>query len=97
MVKNEKTTAHSNGFMHLASMAETPNGLFVYYYGYKGNGDGEAQWLLSKAMPGVIEKGKTYGVDMVSGFVGNGGSFTAKPIIPNSGRLLTAVMREPPP
>ncbi|PID65272.1 MAG: hypothetical protein CR977_01515, partial [Gammaproteobacteria bacterium] len=67
------------------NMVEAPNGLFVYYYGYKGSGDGEAQWLLSKVMPGTIEKGKTYGVDMVSGFVGNGGSFMLKPITPNSG------------
>lgn len=67
------------------NMVEAANGLFVYFYGYKGNKDGEAQWLLSNVIPETIEKGKTYQVDMVSGFVGNGGGFTVKPTTANSG------------
>lgn len=67
------------------NMVEVPGALFVYFYGYKGNKDGEAQWLLSKAIPETIEAGKTYQVEMVSGFAGNGGSFINKPTTPNSG------------
>lgn len=69
------------------NMVEAPNGLFVYFYGYKGSGsNGKAQWLLSKTLvPTPLEKGKTYNIDMVSGFIGNGGSFTTKPTMPNSG------------
>lgn len=68
------------------NMAEFPNGLFAYFYGYKGNANGQAQWLLTASgIPTPIEKGKTYTVNMVSGFTGNGGSFTNKPSTENSG------------
>lgn len=62
------------------NMVESQHGLFVYFYGYKGTGNGEAQWLLTQSLiPTPIKKGKTYTVDMGSGFLGNGGSFTTKP------------------
>lgn len=62
------------------NVAEFSNGVFAYFYGYKGGENGEAQWLLTKSgIPTPIEKGKIYHVDLVSGFIGNGASFTAKP------------------
>lgn len=66
------------------NMVEFSNGLFAYFYGYKSNFEqptsGNAQWLLTKsAIPTPIIVGKTYEVKMVSGFIGNGGTFTTKP------------------
>lgn len=75
------------------NMAEFPNGLFAYFYGYKGRANGQAQWLLTASgIPTPIEKGKAYTVDMVSGFVGNNGSFTTKPSTENSGTKAWGVM-----
>lgn len=62
------------------NIAEFSNGLFAYFYGYKGGSNGDAQWLLTETgLPTPIVVGKTYEVNMREGFVGNGGSFTAKP------------------
>lgn len=68
------------------NVAEFSNGLFVYFYGYKSSGDGVAQWLITESgIPTPIEKGKPYSVKLVSGFVGNGASFTTKPTSKSSG------------
>jgi len=72
------------------NMAELSGGLYIYFYGYKNNtiGDdtGEAQWLVTAAgIPTPIIVDQTYEVDLRSGFIGNGGSFTTAPTTENSG------------
>lgn len=68
------------------NMVQFSHGLFAYFYGYKGNNNGEAQWLLTQsAIPSPVEKGKSYTVNMVAGFEGNGATFTTKPATANSG------------
>lgn len=68
------------------NISDFSSGLYVYFYGYKGNKNGEAQWLIVESgVPTPIEKGKTYIVKLVSGFVGNGGTLTTKPTTKASG------------
>ncbi|MCX7544363.1 hypothetical protein [Marinicella gelatinilytica] len=57
----------------------------MYYYGYKANSNGEALWLMSATGPKTIKKDETYTLDMLPGFIGNGGSLTMKPTAANSG------------
>ncbi len=54
------------------NLVQLPNGLLVYYYGYKKNGNGAAQWLLSDIIPGTVAAGKTYAATMYAGTPGNG-------------------------
>lgn len=61
------------------SVIEAPNGLVIYFYGYKGNADGQAQWLASDVGPVDVTKGQAIQLPIYSGTVGNGGSFTSKP------------------
>lgn len=61
------------------NIIEPANGLFLNFYGYKGNRNGEAQWLSSSAGPKTIVKNQPYVMTVYSGFVGNGGSFLQKP------------------
>lgn len=75
------------------NFVETPNGLIAYFYGYKGGQNGQAQWLLTKLIPTPIEKDKTYTIDVVSGFIGNGGSFTTKPTTADSGTKYWGTMQ----
>ncbi len=63
----------------------TNGGLYAYFYGYKGSGNGIAQWLVTDKGPQMINKGKSYQLNVFSGFPGNGGSFTAKPTSGGSG------------
>lgn len=70
------------------NIVQTANGLQVYFYGYKAGSNGEALWLASVLGPMTIEKDVTYTLDMGAGFLGNGGSLTAKPYTPNSGLTL---------
>lgn len=61
------------------NILQTDVGFFMYYYGYKGNANGQAQWLLSEAGPKTITKGKVFTLNINSGFVGNGANFIQKP------------------
>lgn len=67
------------------TMMQTPIGFVMFYYGYKAEANGETLWLLSSTGPKVINKGETFTLDMLSGFLGNGGSLTTKPNTENSG------------
>lgn len=62
------------------TVIESEQGSFAYYYGYKDNSEtGHAQWLLSDFLPKIIVAGEEYTVDVVTGFIGNGGTFATKP------------------
>ncbi len=79
------------------NMAELPSGLFIYFYGYKGtstnNDSGEAQWLLTaEGIPTPVVVGQTYEIDMRTGFIGNGGSFTMPPSTDNSGTEIWGIL-----
>lgn len=64
---------------------EYPSGVYAYFYGYT-NTNGDTQWLLTDApIPKPIVQNKRYTTQLVSGFAGNGGSFTNKPTTANSG------------
>lgn len=68
------------------NMVEAGGELYAYFYGYKGEADGEAQWLLTEsgiATPVVV--GQSYIINMRSGFIGNGGSFISAPTTDTSG------------
>lgn len=68
------------------NMVETEDGLYAYFYGYKGESDGEALWLLTEtAIATPIVVGESYTTGMRAGFFGNGGSFTSAPTADNSG------------
>ncbi len=67
------------------NLVQLSNSLLVYYYGYKKNGNGTAQWLLSDIIPGTVAAGETYTATMYAGTPGNGGSLTNKPTAPGSG------------
>lgn len=67
------------------NLVETDAGLFVYFYGYKAESNGQTQWLLSDAGPKSITKEKTYTLNTRVGFPGNGGSFAQKPTTEASG------------
>lgn len=63
------------------NVVEAPNGLVVYFYGYKSGVDGQAQWLTSDIGSATITKGQSMQLKMYSATVGNGGSFTTKPSV----------------
>lgn len=67
------------------NVVQVPAGTYLYFYGYKGNADGKAQWLLSGAGPRTVVKGESYQLDLYSGFLGNGGSFITKPKTASAG------------
>jgi|GEM_PF-680985 len=72
------------------NMAELSGGLYIYFYGYKSNtvsdDTGEAQWLVTAAgIPTPIAVNQTYEVDLRSGFIGNGATFTDAPTTDGSG------------
>lgn len=79
------------------NMAEFSNGLYAYFYGYKsgtdGDSNGEAQWMLTETgISTPIVVGQTYQVNMRSGFVGNGGTFTTAPTTDTSGTIYWGTM-----
>ncbi len=67
------------------NIIDTTSGFAMYFYGYQGNANGKTLWLLSDVGDKNIVKGKTYTLPVYSGYSGNGGSFTQKPTVGNSG------------
>ncbi len=67
------------------NVVQAQNGLFVYFYGYKKETDGQTQWLLSGVGPNLIHKGQKIILPMYAGFPGNGGRFDTKPTASDSG------------
>lgn len=67
------------------NVVQTTSGFLMYFYGYKDGGDGETLWLVSSIGPEIIRIDETFSVNLVTGFIGNGGSLTSKPITANSG------------
>ncbi|PID64990.1 MAG: hypothetical protein CR962_00460 [Gammaproteobacteria bacterium] len=67
------------------NLMQLPNGLMLYYNGYKKDANGQAQWLFSDVIPERINAGQTLTATMYAGFVGNGGSLIKKPTAPGSG------------
>lgn len=64
-------------------MMQTPLGLGLSFYSYKGGDNGNTQWLISDFIGGdALEVGRTYNVNMYSGYPGNGGTFSTKPNLP---------------
>lgn len=67
------------------NLIQATSGTIIYFYGYKGNASGQPQWLLSDVISSPILKGQKLTTKVFSGFIGNGGSFTAKPTASRSG------------
>ncbi|WP_218110595.1 S1 family peptidase [Ostreibacterium oceani] len=62
------------------------NRLLAYYYGYKGTGDGQAQWLMAELNGQLsdarIVKDAVYTFTVYQGFLGNGADFSTAPSSP---------------
>lgn len=56
-------------------------GTVIYYYGYKGNQNGQPLWLISAVTNKNIQKNETYSIEMFSGYAGNGADFNTKPTV----------------
>lgn len=61
------------------NVVEAMNGLFVYFYGYKAGGDGQAQWLVSEVGPKSVVKGQAITLKVYAAKEGNGANFMTKP------------------
>ncbi len=61
------------------NIVEATNGLFMYFYGYKAEGNGQAQWLLSAVGPKSVTKGQSIELTVYEPTEGNSANFLTKP------------------
>ncbi len=61
------------------NIVEATNGLFMYFYGYKAEENGQAQWLLSAVGPKAVTKGQAIELTVYEPTEGNGANFLTKP------------------